>query len=64
MVEGMYTSTEQAAAPICGVCGRKLAVGFHFTCHVCGESFCYAHSPEKCSHPRLKQAARRAQIAR
>lgn len=51
----MYISTEQAEAPVCGVCGRKLAVGFHFTCHVCGASYCYAHAPVKCTHPKMRQ---------
>lgn len=59
----MYTSTEQAEVPSCGVCGRKLQVGFHFTCHVCGASFCYAHAPQKCTHPKLVQA-RKAQLVR
>lgn len=46
----VYTSAEQAAAPTCGVCGRKLGVGFYYSCHVCGNSFCYAHAPAKCDH--------------
>ena len=60
----MYTSTEQAAAPSCGVCGRKLDVGFHFTCHICGASYCYAHAPVRCDHAKLRQAAPRARITR
>ena len=54
----MYTSAEQTHAPTCGVCGRKLGVGFYFSCHVCGAAYCYAHSPQKCTHPKLRQAAR------
>lgn len=51
----MYTSEEQRTAPTCGVCGRKLGVGFYFTCHVCGATFCYAHTPQKCSHAKARQ---------
>ena len=57
----MYTSTIEAEAPTCGVCGRKLAVGFHFTCHICGNSYCYAHAPVQCTHAK---ATRPSQIPR
>jgi hypothetical protein len=60
----MYTSAELAAAPMCELCGRKLVVGFHFTCHICGAAYCYAHSPQKCSHPKLKQAPQKAPLVR
>lgn len=60
----MYTSAEQTAAPTCGVCGRKLEVGFHFTCHICGASYCYAHAPQKCDHAKLRQAPRKAPLVR
>jgi hypothetical protein len=60
----MYTSAEQAVAPTCGVCGRKLGVGFYFTCHVCGANFCYAHAPQKCNHAKTKQAAPKATLVR
>ena len=61
---GMYTTTEQASAPTCGVCRRKLGVGFYFTCHVCGANYCYAHAPQKCSHAKARQQALRARIPR
>ena len=48
--ERVYTSQAQKPAPTCGLCGRKLGVGFYFTCHVCGRSYCYAHIPVKCTH--------------
>ncbi len=51
----MYTAAEQTTAPVCGVCGRKLGVGFYFSCHVCGASYCYAHAPQKCNHEKAKQ---------
>ena len=60
----MYTSTEQTEAPSCQVCGRRLQVGFHFTCHICGASYCYAHSPQKCAHKKLKEQVRGAQLVR
>jgi hypothetical protein len=53
----MYTSAEQTTAPTCEVCGRKLGVGFYFSCHVCGLTTCYAHSPAKCSHQKLNRAS-------
>ena len=46
-----YASQTQKPAPTCTMCGRKLGVGFYFTCHVCGRTYCYAHIPVKCSHP-------------
>ena len=58
----MYTSAEQTTVPTCGVCGRKLGIGFYFSCHVCGLTTCYAHSPAKCTHEKLRQEARKAQI--
>ena len=45
-----YTSQTQRPAPTCTTCGRKLGVGFYFTCHVCGRTYCYAHIPVKCAH--------------
>ena len=64
VVRGMYTSTEQAQAPNCGVCGRKLGIGFYFTCHVCGNNYCYAHAPQKCSHVKSKQVPQKATLVR
>jgi hypothetical protein len=60
----LYTSAEQTTAPTCGVCGRKLGVGFYYSCHVCGACYCYAHAPAKCAHQRLKQEAMKNRIAR
>ncbi|MDG6956694.1 MAG: hypothetical protein JRM89_04385 [Nitrososphaerota archaeon] len=54
----VYTSTEQQAAPTCEVCGRKLGIGYYYTCHVCSRTFCYAHSPAKCDHVKAKQQAK------
>jgi hypothetical protein len=47
---GMYTAQAQKQAPTCAICGQKLGVGFYFTCHTCGNRFCYAHIPVKCTH--------------
>ena len=60
----MYTSTEQATAPSCGVCGRKLGVGFYFRCHICSNTFCYAHAPGKCAHAKAKLPAAKAPLVR
>ncbi len=59
-----YTVKAQKSALTCGQCGRVLGIGFYYTCHVCGASYCYAHSPEKCDHrkvraPPIKVALRR-----
>jgi len=60
----MYTTTEQTSAPNCGVCGRKLGIGYYFTCHVCGANYCYAHTPPKCNHAKARQPAAKARIPR
>jgi len=60
----MYSSAEQTTAPSCGVCGRKLGVGFYFTCHICGASFCYAHAPAKCDHSKLKRSTQKTPLTR
>jgi tRNA(Ile2) C34 agmatinyltransferase TiaS len=49
----MYTSQEQKHAPTCALCGRNLGVGFYYSCHVCGATYCYAHSPQKCEHRKV-----------
>ena len=40
----------QKPAPVCGYCGRTMSAGFFYKCHVCGATYCYAHSPQKCEH--------------
>jgi len=60
----MITGSEQAVVPTCGVCGRRLGVGFYFTCHICGATYCYAHSPPKCTHAKAKQALPKATLTR
>ena len=27
----------------CQYCGGRLNLGYHFACHLCGESYCYIH---------------------
>ncbi len=27
----------------CQYCGGRLHLGYHFSCHVCGDSYCYIH---------------------
>lgn len=27
----------------CQYCGARLHLGYHFRCHVCGDSYCYIH---------------------
>ena len=63
-VSSMQTSAEQATVPTCGVCGRKLGVGFYYSCHTCGASYCYAHSPTKCNHAKARQAAGKSPLVR
>jgi hypothetical protein len=60
----VYTSVEQAAAPTCLACGRKLGVGFYFTCHICSNTFCYAHAPSKCTHVKPKQPTPKVPLVR
>ncbi len=50
----VYTSQTQKPAPTCGFCGRNLGVGFYYACHVCGATYCYAHSPQKCDHRKMR----------
>lgn len=58
----MYASAEQAPTPTCGVCGRKLGIGFYYSCHVCGKSYCYAHAPVKCDHRVVAKASHPMQM--
>lgn len=60
----VYTSAEQAEAPTCGVCGRRLGVGYYYACHYCGATYCYAHTPVKCTHAKTKQASPRVPLLR
>lgn len=36
-------ATEQTHQNRCSFCGAKLSLGYHFTCHLCGSSYCYIH---------------------
>jgi hypothetical protein len=27
----------------CQYCGGRLQLGYHFTCHICGDAYCYIH---------------------
>ncbi len=29
--------------PTCHFCGRKFDLGYHYTCHICGATYCYIH---------------------
>jgi len=60
----MITGSEQEVVPTCGVCGRKLGVGFYFSCHVCGATYCYAHAPQKCTHANAKRPLPKATLTR
>jgi hypothetical protein len=37
------TSTQSKREAYCHYCGGRLNLGYHFTCHVCGEAYCYIH---------------------
>jgi tRNA(Ile2) C34 agmatinyltransferase TiaS len=41
---------ETRQKPTCGTCGRALGVGYYWTCHTCGATFCYVHIPESHKH--------------
>jgi hypothetical protein len=36
-------ATEQKHQNRCSFCGAKLSLGYHFSCHFCGEDYCYIH---------------------
>jgi len=64
MSNKLYAGEAQKVIPTCGSCGRKLGIGFYYSCHLCGATYCYAHSPQKCDHrkvrtPSLKVVLRR-----
>ncbi len=63
-VASVYTSVEQTATPTCALCGRKLGVGYYYSCHVCSQSYCYAHAPAKCSHVKQKAPTVKAPFLR
>ncbi len=50
----MYQRQSEKAQPTCGYCGRVLGGGYHYTCHVCGATYCYTHKPDKCDHRKAK----------
>jgi hypothetical protein len=29
--------------PTCHFCGGKFDMGYHYTCHTCGATYCYIH---------------------
>jgi len=60
----VYASADQATAPTCALCGRKLGIGYYYSCHVCSNSYCYAHAPAKCSHLKPKEQKERAPLVR
>jgi len=46
-------STARARDEGCAFCGRKNYLGYHYTCHVCGASYCYTHMERHArAHPR------------
>ena len=34
---------ESEGEPACLFCRRRFDVGYHFTCHTCGATYCYIH---------------------
>jgi hypothetical protein len=34
---------ESEAEPACKFCRGRFDVGYHFTCHTCGATYCYVH---------------------
>ena len=37
------THEESKREAFCQFCGGRLNLGFHYTCHLCGEAYCYIH---------------------
>ena len=64
LVLSVYGRTEQPVTPTCAACGRKLGIGYYYACHVCNNSYCYAHAPAKCFHVKPKAPAERAPLVR
>jgi hypothetical protein len=64
VIGGVYEAKSQKSVPTCGYCGRILGVGFYYSCHVCGASYCYAHSPEKCDHSKTKAPPLKVELRR
>ena len=42
---GMSETTHEGIGhhAFCQYCGGKVQLGFYFTCHVCGDVYCYIH---------------------
>lgn len=41
MSETAHTESKQDG--FCRYCGARLALGYYYACHVCGDSYCYIH---------------------
>ena len=41
MSETTHASVRRDA--YCLYCGGRLNLGYHYVCHVCGDSYCYIH---------------------
>ncbi|MDA4115180.1 MAG: hypothetical protein OK442_01330 [Thaumarchaeota archaeon] len=37
------THAQSKRETFCQYCGGKLHLGYNFTCHVCGDAYCYIH---------------------
>jgi hypothetical protein len=37
------THAQSKRETFCQYCGGKLHLGYHFTCHICGDAYCYIH---------------------
>jgi hypothetical protein len=43
--------TQRLEAPdYCAHCGRNLWAGYRWQCHLCGETYCYAHMTRHSKH--------------
>jgi hypothetical protein len=52
-MSGMQAKVREHPQETCGFCGKVLGDGFHYTCHLCGATYCYIHMPARCSHRKL-----------
>ena len=42
-IASLHPQSKTTELTACGFCGRLLGIGYYFTCHVCGATYCYIH---------------------
>ncbi len=52
-----------ASKHTCQSCGRTLGIGFYYSCHICGATYCYIHfSRHDRAHSRLTLGSKRTAV--